>query len=129
MLRLGFPVVGVADMDRAVAFWTAALGLVDSGEWRSEDWRTLHYPDGHGRALGLQRSESPAEAHPRVHLDLFVDTAAEQEAEVSRLEALGADRLEWKLYPPEPDFVVLGDPDGNALCVVDLSHAPSGDHK
>ena len=27
---------------------------------------------------------------------------------------------------PEPDFVVLTDPDGNVFCVVDLSRAPSG---
>jgi hypothetical protein len=27
--------------------------------------------------------------------------------------------------PPEPDFVVLADPDGNVFCVVDLSRPPS----
>lgn len=63
--------------------------------------------------------------HPRVHLDLFVETTAEQEAEVQRLVELGASRLDWDLYPPDPDFVVLGDPDGNAFCVVDLSQSPS----
>lgn len=68
------------------------------------------------------------EAHPRIHLDLFVDTTAEQEAEVERLVALGASKLDWGLYPPEPDFIVLGDPDGNAFCIVELSQAPSGDH-
>jgi catechol 2,3-dioxygenase-like lactoylglutathione lyase family enzyme len=129
MLRLGIPVIGVVDMPRAVAFWTAALDLVDSEEWQSPDWRTLHHADGAGRALGLQRSESPVEPHPRVHLDLFVETTAEQEAEVERLIGLGATRLDWDLYPAEPDFVVLADPDGNAFCVVDLSSAPSGDHE
>ncbi|MBV8995203.1 MAG: VOC family protein [Pseudonocardiales bacterium] len=129
MLRLGIPVIGVVDIPRAVAFWTAALGLVDSDEWRSEEWRTLYYADGFSRALGLQRSESPVEPHPRVHLDLFVDTAAEQRVEVERLVGLGAVRLDWDLYPPDPDFVVLGDPDGNAFCVVALSRAPSGDRR
>ena len=128
VLRLGFAVIGVVDLPRAVAFWTAALGLVVSDDWHSEDWRTLCYADGSGRALGLQRSASPVEAHPRVHLDLFVDTAAELEAEVERLVGLGARRLAWDLYPPDPDFVVLSDPDGNAFCVVDLSRAPSGGH-
>jgi Glyoxalase-like domain len=116
-------------MSRAVAFWTAALDLVDSDEWRSDAWRTLHHANGSGRALGLQRSESPVEAHPRMHLDLFVDTSAEQEAEVKRFIGLGASRLDWDMYPPEPDFVVLADPDGNVFCVVDLSRAPSGDHQ
>lgn len=126
MLRLGFAVIGVTDMPRAVAFWTAALNLVASDEWHSADWTTLYHANGSGRALGLQRSESPVEARPRVHLDLLVDTTAEQQAEVERLVALGARRLAWDLYPPDPDFVVLGDPDGNAFCVVDLSRAPSG---
>jgi hypothetical protein len=57
-----------------------------------------------------------------------VDTTAEQEAEVERLVGLGASKLDWELYPPEPDFIVLSDPDGNAFCIVDLSQAPSGDH-
>lgn len=73
------------------------------------------------------RSESPASARPRIHLDLLVDTTAEQTAEVERLVALGADRIAWD-YPPAPDFVVLTDPDANAFCVVDLSRAPSGSH-
>ncbi len=126
MLRLGFAVIGVVDMPRAVAFWTAALNLVVSEEWYSDDWATLYHADGSGRVLGLQRSDSPVEAHPRIHLDLFVDTTAEQEAEVERLVGLGASMLDWRLYPPEPDFIVLGDPDGNPFCVVDLSRAPSG---
>ncbi|MEU9020647.1 VOC family protein [Actinomadura sp. NPDC048394] len=116
----------MTDLARAVAFWTAALDLVSAPEWGSPTWRTLNHADGSGRALGLMRSESPAEPRPRLHLDLFVDSAAEQEAEVERLVGLGASRVDWDLYPPDPDFVVLADPDGNVFCVVDLSHAPSG---
>ncbi|WP_020667701.1 VOC family protein [Amycolatopsis nigrescens] len=126
MLRLGFPVIGVQDIPRATAFWTSALDLVESAEWASENWRTLEHADGSGRALGLMRSESPAEALPRIHLDLLVDTAAEQRAEVRRLIGLGARDPGWDRYPPKPDFVVLADPDGNLFCVVDLSNAPSG---
>ncbi|WP_395576965.1 VOC family protein [Streptomyces sp. BK79] len=126
MLRLGIPVIGVTDVPRAEAFWTAALDLVASDQWKSETWRTLEYADGSGRALGLLYSESPAEPRPRLHLDLFTDSAAEQRAEVRRLIGLGARAVDWDLYPPDPDFVVLADPDGNIFCVVDLSHAPSG---
>lgn len=118
--------LGVVDLDRAVGFWATALDLVDSDEWRSDEWRTLCHADGSGRALGLLRSDSPAEARPRVHLDLFTETAEEQHAEVERLVGLGAHRVDWDLYPPNPDFVVLADPDGNIFCVVDLSNAPSG---
>lgn len=125
MLRLGVPVIGVMDLDRAAAFWTAALGLVVSEEWWSEEWRTLCHGDG-GRALGLMRSRSPAESRPRLHLDLFVESTAEQDTEVARLLSLGATRPDWELYPERPDFVVLADPEGNVFCVVDLSRAPSG---
>lgn len=125
MLRLGFPVLGVRDIARAVDFWTAALDLVPSAEWEREEWRTLHHGDGSGRALALMLSESPAESRPRVHLDLFVDDTAEQQREIERLVTLGARRVDWDLYPPEADFVVLADPDGNLFCVVDLTRAPS----
>lgn len=126
MLKLGFPVIGVEDVPRAAAFWTAALDLVVARDWESPTWTTLDHADGSGHALGLMRSESPVEAHPRIHLDLLVDTAAEQEAEIERLIGLGASKPAWDLYPPDPDFVVLADPDGNVFCVVDLSKATPG---
>jgi len=31
------------------------------------------------------------------------------------------------MYPSDPDFVVLADPEGNRFCVVDLSHEHSPD--
>lgn len=126
MLRLGFPVIGVTDVPRAVAFWTVALNLVATQERESETWRTLSHADGSGRALGLLHSTSPAEPRPRLHLDLFTDSAEEQQAEVRRLVGLGARTVDWDLYPPDPDFVVLADPDGNIFCVVDLSRTPGG---
>lgn len=117
------PVIGVTDVPRAVAFWTAALDLVATEERAGETWRTLEHADGSGRALGLLRSASPAEPRPRVHLDLFAGTREEQRSEIERLTRLGARTVDWDSYPPDPDFVVLADPDGNIFCVVDLSHA------
>lgn len=55
------------------------------------------------------------------HLDLYAGDAADQQAEVERLVGLGATVVDWDLYPPDPDFVVLADPDGNRLCVIDTS--------
>ncbi|MFD6323818.1 VOC family protein [Streptomyces sp. NPDC058442] len=129
MLRIGIPVIGVTDLHRAVTFWTQALNLVVAEERKSETWRTLHHADGSGQALGLLRSTSPAEPYPRLHLDLFTDTTEEQQAEVQRLISLGAQSVDWDLYPPDPDFVVLADPDDNIFCVVDLSRAPSGGNR
>ena len=41
----------------------------------------------------------------------------DQNAEVERLVKLGATRYPWR-YPPEHDYIVLEDPDGNLFCVV-----------
>lgn len=49
VLRLGFPVVGVADLSRASIFWSAALGLENSPEWESGNWQTLRRRDGGDR--------------------------------------------------------------------------------
>ncbi|WP_255459400.1 VOC family protein [Nocardiopsis sp. FR6] len=50
---------------------------------------------------------------------MYARDAAEQTAEVERLVALGARRVAWDSYPPDPDFVVLADTEGNVFCVID----------
>lgn len=57
----------------------------------------------------------------RTHLDLWAANEAEQLAEVERLQALGAIRVEWE-YPDDADFVVLADPDGNLFCVINTDN-------
>ncbi|SOB83329.1 VOC family protein [Streptomyces sp. 1331.2] len=124
MLTIGSLVLGVSDMSRAVAFWTAALDYVPRGGLVEDDWTVLVPADGPagGVQIALGLSESPVQEHPRVHLDLYAGDAADQAAEVERLLALGAERVDWDLYPEDPDFVVLADPDGNRFCVIDTSH-------
>lgn len=51
-----------------------------------------------------------------MHLDLWVNADESLEAEVERLIALGASRVEWD-YPEGARHVVLTDPDGNLFCV------------
>ena len=123
MIRLGTVVLGADDIDRAVAFWSAVLGyrpvpFPDS----ANGFTILVPPSGEGTRVALQRADTPPEEHPRVHLDLVVDDAAEQAAEIDRLVGLGATRVAWDSYPADPDFVVLADPEGNRFCVVDASH-------
>lgn len=120
MLRIGTVVLGVSDVRRAAAFWQAALGYVLRRPLGPEDDFVIL--DGAGASLALDTSESPVQVHPRMHLDLYVDSAAEQAAEVERLVALGASRVDWDLYPESPDFIVLADTEGNRFCVVDTSH-------
>jgi catechol 2,3-dioxygenase-like lactoylglutathione lyase family enzyme len=124
VLRIGTVVLGVGDVRRASAFWREALGYVPrEGELEPDDDNIVLVPaDGRGTALNLDTSESPVQEHPRVHLDLYVDNAAEQAAEVERLVSLGAELVDWDLYPEDPDFIVLADTEGNRFCVVDKSH-------
>jgi catechol 2,3-dioxygenase-like lactoylglutathione lyase family enzyme len=122
MLNVQFFVLGTTDMGRAIDFWTRALGYVVSAGGAEARWTELVPASGHGAALAFQYSETPVQERPRSHIDLSVADAAEQAAEVDRLVSLGAERVDWDLYPADPDFVVLADPDGNRFCVVDLSH-------
>ena len=125
MLNVQFFVLGTTDMGRAIDFWTRALGYVVSAGGAEARWTELVPASGHGAALAFQYSETPVQEHPRSHIDLSVADAAEQAAEVDRLVLLGAERVDWDLYPTDPDFVVLADPDGNRFCIVDLGHIPA----
>ena len=123
MIRLGTVVLGADDIDRAVSFWSAVLGYEPHHFPDSDNGFTILVPPSReGTRVAVQRSEKPPEAHPRVHLDLVVDDAAEQAVEVERLVGLGATRVPWDSYGVDPDFVVLADPEGNRFCVVDASH-------
>jgi catechol 2,3-dioxygenase-like lactoylglutathione lyase family enzyme len=122
MLQIGVVVLGVADVQRAARFWTGALGYTVRADGFG-GWATvLSAPDGVGARIALQRSATAVQDHPRLHLDLHVADAAEQEAEVARLTSLGARLVDWDGYPDDPDFVVLADPEGNRFCIVDLGH-------
>ncbi|MFC7303834.1 VOC family protein [Streptomyces monticola] len=121
MLTIGSIVLGVTDVARATAFWTRALGYVPREE-PEDDWVVLVPAAGSGPRLSLGHSETPVQPHPRVHLDLYAGDAADQAAEVERLVSLGARRVDWDRYPPDADFVVLADPDGNRFCVIDTAH-------
>ncbi|HEX6255431.1 MAG TPA: VOC family protein [Euzebyales bacterium] len=122
MLRVGTVVVGVEDLDRAMAFWTGALDYVPKRAVGPDDDFVILVPaSGDGAHIALGVSETPVQEHPRVHLDLYAGDAADQAAEAERLIALGATRVDWDLYPVDPDFVVLADPEGNRFCVIDTS--------
>jgi len=120
MLSVGTVVMGVEDFDRAVSFWTAALDYRPKRAIGPDDDFVILVPkSGPGTHLALDVSESPVQAQPRMHFDLYAGDEADQAAEVSRLIELGATMIDWELYPANPDFVVLADPDGNRFCVID----------
>jgi catechol 2,3-dioxygenase-like lactoylglutathione lyase family enzyme len=122
VLRLVTVVLGADDVDRAAAFWANVFGyeivaLPGSGD----GFTILVPPDRVGTRIAVHRSVTPVQERPRVHLDLVVDSTAEQSSEIDRLVGLGATRVPWN-YPSDPDFVVLADTEGNRFCIVDASH-------
>lgn len=121
-LTFGIVALGVSDVERAAEFWSAALGYTLRTEGFGGWANLLVPPDGNGMPIALQLSETPPQDHPRIHFDLHVADAAEQETEAARLVSLGAQRVDWDRYPDDPDFIVMEDQDGNRFCIVDLSH-------
>ncbi|NYF96651.1 VOC family protein [Janibacter cremeus] len=108
MLRIGAIVLHVSDSTRGSAFWSEALGY----EYEAN-------PD-FLRPVGSASTRVHLDENDRTHLDLWTDSAEEQQEEVQRLVSLGAARVEWE-YPDDADFVVLTDPAGNLFCVIDTS--------
>ncbi|MCA2214894.1 VOC family protein [Jidongwangia harbinensis] len=117
--------LGVDDDERAGAFWARALGYVRRPpRYDGDDWIVLEPPPGvPGVPLAMDVSGSPAPDLPRIHLDLAAPDG-DLDAEVDRLVALGAQRVDWPYYPAEPGpgeprYVVLADPEGNRFCVAE----------
>jgi len=115
VIRIGSVVIRVDDMERQKAFWTAALDYVPR-EGDDDDFALLHPRDGVGPNVSLDRVRSTVQVPPRIHIDLY---AEDQAREVERLKALGATEIHWDKRPPDADYIILADPEGNRFCVVD----------
>jgi len=117
MIRVGSIVIRVDDLQRQAAFWEAALGYVRRpGD--PDDFILLRPRDGVGPNISLDRVHSTLRIPPRIHLDLYTD---DQAREVKRLIGLGATEVHWDKRPPDADYVILADPEGNRFCVVDIT--------
>jgi len=116
MIRVGSIVIRVDDLPRPVAFWSAALDYLPREEAANDDFALLRPRDGIGPNLSLDQVRSTLQVPPRIHLDLY---AQDQAAEVRRLIALGASEVHWDKRPPDADYIILADPEGNRFCVID----------
>lgn len=117
MIRVGSIVIRVDDLERQAAFWEAALGYVRRpGD--ADDFVLLRPRDGVGPNISLDRVRSTLQIPPRIHLDLYTE---DQAGEVRRLIGLGATEVHWDKRPPDADYVILADPEGNRFCVIDLA--------
>ena len=109
-------VIDVPDLDRGVSFWSAALGAAEEAvsDQSRHVYRKLRLPDSSIRIL-LQATSDKKVSKERMHLDLETDDV---EAEVHRLEALGATR--WDLQEERGfRFWVLRDPWDDEFCVLE----------
>ena len=113
--RLCHFVIDVPDLEQGVAFWSAALNASEEtvSEQSRHIYRRLRLPDAEIRIL-LQKTGDGKASKERMHLDLESDDV---EAEVARLEALGATRWDHQAERGF-DFWVLRDPWGNEFCVL-----------
>jgi len=117
MLRVGSIVIRVDDLQRQTEFWTKALDYVPRDN-EATDFMLLRPRDGAGPNVSLDRVHSKVQVPPRIHLDLYTE---DQAGEVERLIALGATEVHWDKRPPDADYVILADPEGNRFCVVGVS--------
>lgn len=96
-------------------FWSAALGwpLV----WDQDEETAIRAPDGSGPLITWGGPPvAPKIGKNRLHLDIAPPEHVDQRAEVDRLTALGATRID--IGQGDVDWVVMADPDGNEFCVL-----------
>jgi predicted enzyme related to lactoylglutathione lyase/catechol 2,3-dioxygenase-like lactoylglutathione lyase family enzyme len=95
-------------------FWSEALGwpLV----WDQDEETAIRSPLGGPKITWGGPPLPPKPAKNRLHLDLALPADGDQRAEVERLLALGATRVD--LGQGDVGRVVLADPDGNEFCVL-----------
>lgn len=109
--RIGSVVIDCEDFDAGIDFWCRALGVPRENVEVGERYASLGQIGGAWRVL-IQKVPEPKTCKSRVHLDIESDDV---EAEVRRLEALGARRVEEF---QGAEGWVLADPTGNEFCVL-----------
>ena len=116
-IRIQCLCIDATDPAGLASFWEAALG------WRRtydmDEQVVLEPPEGspeEGIAPDLLFLRVPEDkaGKNRLHVDLRPD---DQAAEVTRLEGLGARRIEVG-QGPDANWVVMADPAGNEFCVL-----------
>jgi predicted enzyme related to lactoylglutathione lyase len=105
--------VDCAEPATLAEFWAAALGWKVESPIDDDDEVLVESPDDRVPPLLFIRVPEGKAVKNRIHLDL---NPADQQAEVDRLLALGARRVD--IGQGERTWVVLADPEGNEFCVL-----------
>ena len=104
-------VIDCADIKRQSAFWSEALGYPVVFE-ADDEIVVAETEDAEPGLVFVPVPEGKAVKN-RLHIDLNPD---DQAAEVARLEALGAKRVD--IGQGDVRWVVMSDPEGNEFCVL-----------
>jgi predicted enzyme related to lactoylglutathione lyase len=115
LAECGFIGALASDGTQAVGyFWSQALEwpLV----WDQDQETAIRSPHGGPKITWGGPPLMPKTGQERLHYDLAPPAGGDQQAEVERLLALGATRID--IGQGEVSWVVLADPDGNEFCVL-----------
>jgi hypothetical protein len=115
-IRIQSVTIDAADPAALARWWAEALGWRVTDE--AEDEVVVEPPagapeDGVVPDLLFGKVDDVKAGKNRIHLDLRPD---DRDAEVARLEALGARRVD--LGQGDVTWVVLADPEGNEFCIL-----------
>jgi predicted enzyme related to lactoylglutathione lyase len=116
-------VIDCHDHRRVGEFWAAVLGyeVTDTSDGPDDCYVELTGPPGSGPTVLVVRTPDEKVTKNRVHIDVNA-TDRDQDAEVERILALGASRVD--IGQGEQSWIVLADPDGNEFCVLRSTVAP-----
>ena len=116
--RLTEIVIDCQDHQLLGTFWAGVLGyaVTETADGPDNWYQELTGPAGSGpTVLVLRTPDGPKTSKNRLHLDVNA-TDRDQDAEVERILALGATRVD--IGQGEQSWVVLADPEGNEFCVL-----------
>jgi hypothetical protein len=118
--RLVSVVIDALDLEAQARWWSAALGWPITWE-HPEEFEVQPQPNEGPipvPSLTIVSVHETKSVKNRIHLDLASDSPEHQAAIVDRLLAAGATRVDVGQGPDVP-WVVLADPGGNELCVLE----------
>jgi catechol 2,3-dioxygenase-like lactoylglutathione lyase family enzyme len=116
--RISELVIPCRDAQRLAAFWCEVLGFVvlDTEDDGSVEIGPREGFGGLQPTIILSRSDEPAKAKSRLHIDVNA-TDRDQDAELERLLNLGARPADVG-QTGEESWHVLADPEGNEFCLL-----------
>ena len=120
MIHVGSIVIRVDDLpapDRVLDGGPRLRALPGSAD--GDDFVLLRPKNGIGPNISLDRVRSDG-PDPAAHPPRPVHGRSGRRGQAAR-SALGATEVHWDKRPPDADYVILADPEGNRFCLVDIT--------